>query len=175
MMSTPCQGDLRRRNGKRKGNSGVSRRAAGAKLLCGKRAGMGYIFQKLSAKIPRRGEVVMENHVSARDRWLGAICYLSILVFIPILSKNKSAFLVRHCRQGFALFFTEIAAFLFLQIVSATVGMIPWLGFLIVMILNLVFFLVFLGVTIMGFVRAMFGEEWRIPYLDEIADRVPID
>jgi uncharacterized membrane protein len=117
----------------------------------------------------------MENHVAVRDRWLGAICYLSILVFIPIFSKNKSDFLVRHCRQGFALFFVEIVAFIFLQIISATVGMIPWLGFLVVLILNLAFFLGFLALTIMGFVKAMFGEEWRIPYLDELADRVPIE
>lgn len=117
----------------------------------------------------------MQDHVEARDRWLGAICYLSILVFIPILSKNKSAFLARHCRQGFALFFVEIVAFLFLKIIEGTLGMIPILGFLIVIILNLVFFLTFLILTIMGFVRAMFGEEWRVPYLDDLADRVPID
>jgi uncharacterized membrane protein len=117
----------------------------------------------------------MQDHVEARDRWLGAICYLSVLVFIPIFSKNKSAFLARHCRQGFALFFVEIAAFIFLRIIEATIGMIPLLGFVLVILLNLGFFLVFLGLTIMGFVRAMFGEYWRIPYLDELADRVPID
>lgn len=117
----------------------------------------------------------MENQVPTRDRWLSAISYLSILVFIPMFSSNKSPFLARHCRQGFALFLVEVAAFLFLRIIEATIGMIPVLGFLIVLILNLVFFLVFLGLTIMGFVRAMFGDEWRIPYLDELADRVPIE
>jgi uncharacterized membrane protein len=117
----------------------------------------------------------MQNHVEARDRWLGAICYLWVLVFIPILTKNKSPFLARHCRQGFALFLVALVAFLFLKIIEATLGMIPILGFLLVLLLNLVFFMVFLGVTIMGFVRAMFGDEWRIPYLDDLADRVPID
>lgn len=117
----------------------------------------------------------MENHITARDRWLAAVCYLSFLVFVPIFSRHKSPFLTRHCRQGFALFFVEIAAFIFLKIIEGTIGMIPWLGFLIVMILNLAFFLVFLGLTIMGFVKAMFGEDWKIPYLDELADRVPID
>lgn len=117
----------------------------------------------------------MENPIVARDRWLAAVCYLSILVFVPMFTRNKSPFLARHCRQGFALFFVEIAAFIFLQIIAGTIGMIPWLGFIIVMILNLAFFLVFLGLTIMGFVKAMFGEDWKIPYLDELADRVPID
>nr|MEE4268515.1 hypothetical protein [Candidatus Krumholzibacteria bacterium] len=117
----------------------------------------------------------MQNHIEARERWLGAICYLSILVFIPMFSQNKSPFLARHCRQGFALLFVEIAAFFFLKIIEATLGMIPILGFLLVIILNLVFFLALLFVTIMGFVKAMFGEDWRVPYLDDLADRVPID
>jgi uncharacterized membrane protein len=117
----------------------------------------------------------MENHIEARERWLGAICYLSILVFIPMLTQNKSPFLARHCRQGFALLFVQLAAFFFLKIIEATLGMIPILGFLLVIILNLVFFLTFLFVIIMGFVKAMFGEDWRVPYLDDLADRVPID
>ena len=117
----------------------------------------------------------MENQIDIRDRWLGAISYLSVLVFIPIFSRNKSAFLVRHCRQGFALLLVEVAAFIFMRIIEATLGMIHLLGFVIVIILNLIFFLAFLVLTVMGFVRAMFGEEWRIPYLDELADRVPID
>lgn len=117
----------------------------------------------------------MENHVEARDRWLAAICYIPFLVFIPIYRSNKSAFLARHCRQGFALFFVEVVAFFFLRIIEMTLGGIPLLGFLLVMILNLVFFLGFLILIIMGFVRAMFGDEWRIPYLDDLADRVPID
>jgi len=129
----------------------------------------------LGPKIRCRGEVVMQNHIATRDRWLSAISYLSFLVFIPMFSTNKSAFLARHCRQGFALFFVEVVAFFFLRIIESTLGMIPLLGFIIVMILNLGFFLGFLGLTIMGFVRAMFGDEWRIPYLDELADRVPID
>ena len=117
----------------------------------------------------------MQNNAEARDRWLGAICYLPFLVFIPIFTRNKSAFLARHCRQGFALFFVEIVGFFFLRIIEATLGMIPLLGFIIVILLNLAFFLLFLGLIIMGFVRAMFGDQWRIPYLDELADRVPID
>ena len=117
----------------------------------------------------------MEDHVKIRDRWLGAVCYLSILVFIPMISSDKSAFLARHCRQGFALFFVEIVAILFTWIIGTTLGTIPVLGFLLVMILNLAFFLLFLGLSIMGFVRAMFGDEWNIPYLDELADRVPIE
>ena len=117
----------------------------------------------------------MNQHVEARDRWLGAICYLWVLIFIPLLTKNKSPFLARHCRQGFAWFLVVLVGFLFLKIIEATLGMIPFLGFILVLVLNFIFFLGVLIVSIMGFVRAMFGDEWRGPYLDDLADRVPID
>jgi uncharacterized membrane protein len=113
--------------------------------------------------------------IPARERWLAAICYVPILVILPILSRDKSAFLVRHCRQGFALLFAEIVGWLLLHLVGSTVGMIPFLGFLVVVVLNFVVVLLFLGLSIMGFVRALFGEEWRIPYLDELAEKVPIE
>ena len=117
----------------------------------------------------------MENPIPARERWLAAICYVPILVIVPIFTKQKSEFLVRHCRQGFALLFAEIVGWLFLHLIGSTVGMIPILGFLVVLVLNLLVVLLFLGLTIMGFVRALFGESWRIPYLDELAEKVPID
>ncbi len=116
----------------------------------------------------------MENQVSIRDRWLGAVCYLSVFVFLPILSSDKSDFLARHCRQGFALFFAEMVGLILVWVIAGTIGQIPLLGFLIVILVWLIFFVVFLPLTVLGFVRAMFGETWRIPYLDELSDRVPI-
>jgi len=113
--------------------------------------------------------------VSIRDRWLGAVCYLSAFVFLPVLLSNpKSDFLARHCRQGFALFFAEMVGLILVWVIQATLGQIPLLGFLLVILLWLAFFAIFLPLTVIGFVRAMFGESWRIPYLDELSDRVPI-
>ena len=112
---------------------------------------------------------------SVRDRWLGAICYLSVFVFIAILAKDRSAFLSRHCRQGFALLFAEIVGVVFILIIDATLGQVPILGFILVIVLRLVFFLAALSVSVLGFIKALFGEEWRVPYLDELADRVPVE
>ncbi len=116
----------------------------------------------------------MENQVTIRDRWLGAVCYLSVFVFLPILSSDKSQFLARHCRQGFALFFAEMVGLILVWVITSTLGQIPLLGFILVILMWLAFFVLFLPLTVLGFVRAMFGEEWRIPYLDELSDRVPI-
>lgn len=113
--------------------------------------------------------------IPVRDRWLAAICYLSFLVLVPMFASNRSPFLTRHCRQGFALLFAEVVGALFILIIDGTIGRIPLLGFLVVIILRLAFFLVILGVSVMGFTRALFGEEWRVPYLDELADRIPFN
>ncbi len=112
--------------------------------------------------------------ITIRDRWLGAVCYLSIMVFIPILVKNKSEFLAKHCRQGFALFFAEVVLLLFLAAIEATIGRIPILGMLVSIILHLAFFLIFLTLSVLGVLKALSGEEWQLPILDEFADKVPI-
>jgi uncharacterized membrane protein len=116
----------------------------------------------------------MENQIPIRDRWLGALCYLSFLVFVPILSTPKSEFLARHCRQGFALFFLEVVGVFFIWIIDTTLGRLPLLGFLLVIALRLIFFLGVLILSVMGFTKAIFGEDWRLPYLDELADRIPV-
>ena len=112
--------------------------------------------------------------ISIRDRWLSAICYLSVFVFIPIFSKNKSDFLAKHCRQGFVLFFAEVVLLLMLAAIEATVGRIPILGLLVSVIMHLAFFLVFLSLSVLGFIKALTGEEFRLPVLDDFADKVPI-
>ena len=35
----------------------------------------------------------MSGQPTIRDRWLGAICYVCVLVFVPILMRNRSEFL----------------------------------------------------------------------------------
>ena len=115
------------------------------------------------------------SEISTRDRWLGAICYASVLVIVAIMAKNRSKFLARHCRQGFALLFAEIVGVAFIMIIDVTLGQLPVLGFILVIVLRLVFFLAVLSVSVLGFTKALFGDEWRIPYLDELADRVPVE
>jgi uncharacterized membrane protein len=116
----------------------------------------------------------MSDHVTIRDRWLGALCYLSVLVLVPMLASDKTPFLARHCRQGFALLFAEVVGVFFIWIIDATLGRLPVLGFLLVILLRLVFFLAVLVLSVLGFTKALFGDDWRIPYLEDLADRIPV-
>ncbi len=117
----------------------------------------------------------MDHSTTVRERWLGAICYLSAFVFVAIMAKPRSKFLARHCRQGFALVFAELVGVAFIFIIDASLGKLPILGFILVIALRLVFLLAVLSVSVLGFIKALFGEDWRIPYLDELADKVPVE
>lgn len=109
-----------------------------------------------------------------RQRWLAAVCYLGPGWLAPILLKGEGAFLRWHAQQGFALFFTEVVAVALLIILDSTLGRIPFLGILVILLLQLGAFVAALVISVMGFVKALAGEEFRIPVLDEYAEKVPI-
>lgn len=111
---------------------------------------------------------------SVRDRWLSAICYVPGLVLLTMLASDRTPFLSRHARQGFALLLIEVVGAVFILIIDASLGQLPFVGFLLVILLRLVFFLAVLIISVLGFTRALFGESWQIPHVDELADRVPI-
>jgi uncharacterized membrane protein len=114
------------------------------------------------------------DETTVRDRWLSALCYVPLLVLLTMLSGERSAFLSRHARQGFALLLVEVVGVAFILIIDASLGQLPFIGFLLVILLRLVFFLGVLIISVLGFTRALFGEMWQIPHLDELAERVPI-
>jgi uncharacterized membrane protein len=62
----------------------------------------------------------------------------------------------------------------FIWIIDTTLGQLPLLGFLLVIALRLVFFLFVLSVSVLGFTKAIFGDTWQLPYLDELAEKMPI-
>ena len=109
------------------------------------------------------------------DRWLGAVCYVGFFVFIPILAtREKSDFLAAHCRQGFALFFAEIVLYIVLNIFDNTLGRLPLIGLLLTIVLHLAAMIACLALSVIGFIKALSGEECHLPVIDEFADRVPI-
>jgi uncharacterized membrane protein len=116
----------------------------------------------------------MTGEPTVRDRWLGAICYLSILVFVPILMKQRSEFLAAHCRQGFALVFAEVVLGVLVWALESAFHVVPVLGILISIVLNLAYWLLFLGISVLGFVKALSGELFEVPGLEDLSARVPI-
>lgn len=115
-----------------------------------------------------------EEHMQIRERWLAAVCYLGPGWLAPLILKGHGSFLRWHVQQGFALFFTEVVAVALLIILDSTLGRIPLLGVLVILLLQLGAFVAALVISVMGFVKALAGEAFRIPVLDEYAEKVPI-
>ena len=120
---------------------------------------------------PRRR---ISDLLSAQDRWLAAMCYLGPLALIGVGKTGKSEFLTRHAQQGFTLFLAEAAILCLLLILDNTVGRIPLLGFLLMVVLELGVFVGFLVLSLLGFVKGLAGEEYRIPVLEDYAEKIPV-
>jgi uncharacterized membrane protein len=111
---------------------------------------------------------------AARQQWLAALAYAGPLCLLAIFARRKTPFLRWHAQQGFVLLFLEALAFALVIIVQATIGRIPVLGLLVEIVLKLAVFVLFLLLSVIGFVKALAGEEFRFPVIDEYAERVPI-
>ncbi len=80
-----------------------------------------------------------------------------------------------HVRQGFALCFVEITLVVVSFILDATLGIIPVLGAIVMILFKLAAGLLAVGLSVWGFVEALSGERWELPVLGEYAKRVPVD
>jgi len=114
------------------------------------------------------------GEATIRDRWLGAVCYLSVVVFLPILRRNRSEFVAAHCRQGFVLLFAEVVLGVLVLVLESAFHIVPVLGVLVSLVLNLAYWLLFIGISVLGFVKALSGERFDIPGLEDLAARVPV-
>ena len=107
------------------------------------------------------------------DRWTAAIGYISVLCFIPYFIAGEREFVLWHGKQGLLLFLCEVAGGIFLWILDGTLGRIPFLGILVVGLVQLVFLLLALALSVLGFIRAISGERLRLPWLGRFAEELP--
>ena len=108
------------------------------------------------------------------DRWVAAIGYLFFLCFFALWKGKDSPFVRFHSRQAFLLFLSEIVAFILLVIIDKTIGRLPFLGLLIVVLLQIGVYLLALMLSVMGFVKALFGERWEMPFFGPYSTKVPL-
>jgi len=94
---------------------------------------------------------------------------------VPMLMRNRSEFVADHCRQGFTLLFAEVVLGLLVWVLERAFGLVPVLGVLVSIVLNIAYFLLFIAISVMGFVKALSGEKFVVAGLEDIAARVPIN
>ena len=108
------------------------------------------------------------------ERWLAGLAYMFFLCFVSLWRGRDSDFVRFHARQGFLLFLSECVAFALLVILDRTLGRIPFLGMLIVILAQILVYLTALFLSVMGLVKALFGERWEMPFFGPYRDKVPL-
>jgi len=97
------------------------------------------------------------------------LSYLGILCLIPLLAKKDDPEVQWHAKNGLALFIAELIwvavgiGFIFIHVPFlgcgwAIIRCVVWLGFL--------------ALSIMGIVKAMSGQRFRIPILTDMAEKM---
>lgn len=108
-----------------------------------------------------------------RDRILAACAYVGPGFLAPALMGSHTDFLRWHTAQGFVLFFLEAVGLAFLVLLDGTVGRIPLLGLLIMLVARIGLVVGFLVVSVIGVVKALAGERVELPWIEQYARRVP--
>jgi uncharacterized membrane protein len=114
--------------------------------------------------------VVLADH----ERWYAAVGYVFFLCFLSLWKARESDFVRFHSRQAFLLFMAECVGLVVLVVVDQTIGRIPFLGLLVVILLQSVVYLSALFLSVTGFVKALFGERWVMPFFGSHGARVPL-
>lgn len=121
-----------------------------------------------------RNDDVETALLTDHERWYAAAGYLFFLCFFSLWKGRESAFVQFHAKQAFLLFLAECVGLLAILVVDRTIGRLPFLGLLIVILLQIVVYLVALFLSVMGFVKALFGERWVMPFFGVYSDKVPL-
>lgn len=77
------------------------------------------------------------------NKMLACLSYISILFLVPMLTKKDSKFSQANAKQGLVMF------------VASLFGVIPWIGWLWVMILMVV--------DVIAIINTLQGKFWKIP------------
>lgn len=114
--------------------------------------------------------VLLADH----ERWYAAISYLFFFCFFGLWKGRDSQFVRFHSRQAFLLFLGEVVSLIAILILDRTLGRLPFLGLVLVILLQIVVYLTALFLSVMGFVKALFGERWILPFFGHYSNRVPL-
>ena len=123
-------------------------------------------------KAPPEGEEV-ETSPSERSRWIAAMSYLTFLCFFSLWRSKDDPFIRYHARQGFLLLLGECVVLVATLILEVTIGKLRLVGMLVIVLFRLAAGLGALTLSVVGFVKALFGEYWHLPLLGDYRERVP--
>ena len=105
------------------------------------------------------------EQVREADKVMIVLSYLGIFALIPLLTVKDSPFVTWHAKNGLVL---GLGGAFALAILSALIGWIPLLGALTMAVL----WMGWLVLHVMGIVKGLRGERWRIPGVTDVAEKL---
>lgn len=110
----------------------------------------------------QQGQNAPVNATSGNENKIAILCYIGILVIIPLLTnKNKEEFVRFHTRQGLVL--------LIIEIIASIGDWMPFFGW----IFGLICFACFI-LSIIGIVNVLNGKTKQLPIVGKYADQINI-
>lgn len=101
--------------------------------------------------VPPHATPGFEQKDIEENKYLAAMSYLGFLLFVPLIAKRDSKFVMEHLKQGIAMWVTMMIALLVIWI--------PLVGWLIGLILA--------ALNVVAFVKCLMGEFWEVPFIGE--------
>jgi fumarate reductase subunit D len=95
-----------------------------------------------------------------KDNVYAILAYMWVLCLIPVLMKKDDPFVRFHARQGLMLFIIEVAL--------GIIGIVPFLG----VIISQIGGLVCLVVSVLAIIQVLKGNQWKIPYVGDWAEKI---
>ncbi len=97
------------------------------------------------------------------------IGYWGLLFLVPLLAKKDNKFALFHGKQGMVLCLAAVA----LVIIMVIFGFVPILN-IIVGILGWLMLLALGVLAIIGMIKALTGEYWKMPIFGDIAEKLKV-
>jgi uncharacterized membrane protein len=99
-----------------------------------------------------------DDRDAQENKIVALFSYIWILFLIPLLAKRDSKFCQFHAKQGLVLFVIDLIASLFVWI--------PVIGQILMLLLAII--------SIIGIVKVLNGEYWKIPYIYDWSEKIKI-
>jgi uncharacterized membrane protein len=90
---------------------------------------------------------------------LAALCYVGVLVFVPLLVRKNDPYVNWHIKQGLVVLVVIFVA-LFVSTWAERAG-------------NLLFVIIMI-VDIVALIQALLGRKWKIPLIGDVANRFKV-
>ncbi|KPL00734.1 MAG: hypothetical protein AMJ91_03600 [candidate division Zixibacteria bacterium SM23_73_3] len=87
--------------------------------------------------------------------------YVPFMCFVPLIKMKDNPFAFRHGKQGLILFLIEIVAVIFLL---PKISDLLWTVVLVLCLAS----------AVAGIIFALQGQDWKIPFIGDLADKIKI-